>query len=227
MFNATAAGWAKSIYYWLETFNVYYIKYYPWVLTVFWWNEMRKMWVFTCICAFWCSHVSSFRERWQTCHLFVIHLCFYQLRNLWNGFFYSFKAEVAETSRRVKGEMEFNTSRNCIRLVGLNKRTCLWGETMRCTGPSLHIVHRLVGRAGWILPTPASDEAAVDLDYQIIGCVAFWESFSISFSGWLALFTPLCQHLVCPHLCGMSVNERYEATERTHFASVFKCMILP
>lgn len=31
-------------------------------------------------------------------------------------------------------------------------------------------VHRLVGRAGWILPTPASAEAAADLIYQIIGC---------------------------------------------------------
>lgn len=90
------------------------------------------------------------------------------------------------------------------------------GETMWRTGPSLHIVHRLVGRAGWILSTPASAEAAVDLNYQIIGCVAFWESFSISFSGWLALFTPLCQHLVCPHWCGMSVNEQYEAPEMMH-----------
>ncbi len=94
-------------------------------------------------------------------------------------------------------------------------------ETMWRTGSSLRIVHRLVGRAGWILPTPASAEAAVDPNYQIIGCVAFWESFSISFSGWLALFTPLCQHLVCPHWCGMSVNEQNEAAERIHAWNTF------
>lgn len=42
IFNASAAGWAKSIYYWQETLNAFYIKYYFWVLTVLWWNKIRN-----------------------------------------------------------------------------------------------------------------------------------------------------------------------------------------
>lgn len=35
-----------------------------------------------------------------------------------------------------------------------------------------------------------------------------------SFSGWLHLFTPLCQRLVCLPWCWMSVNLEYEAAGR-------------
>lgn len=76
------------------------------------------------------------------------------------------------------------------------------GKQCGTVGSSLCIVNGPVGRGGWILPALTSTQAAADLNYQIIGCVAFWESFSISFSGWFALFTPLCQHLVCPRWFG-------------------------
>lgn len=95
----------------------------------------------------------------------------------------------------------------CISLVSLSWKVA---EAARCTGSSLPCAHRLVVHAGWILPTTASSKSAVDLKHQIIGCVDFWESFSMWFSGWLALFTPLCQHLICPHWCGMSVSEHYK-----------------
>lgn len=75
-FIAMTAGQTKSIYYWLETFNVYYVKYYPWFLTVVWWNKIRKMWVFPGIPAFWSSHVRSFRMRRLTCNSFDTHLSF-------------------------------------------------------------------------------------------------------------------------------------------------------
>lgn len=78
---------------------------------------------------------------------------------------------------------EFTKSR--FNLFFLNKRHACVRKKMWCS--SLCSAHRLVGRAGWILPTSASIQAAVDLKYQLIGCVAFWESFSISFSGWLAV----------------------------------------
>lgn len=107
-------------------------------------------------------------------------------------------------------------------LVRREERVC-GEETMRwCAGSiASALCSGFFGRAGWILPTPASAEAAVDLNYQIIGCVAFWESFSISFSGWLALFTPLRQHLVCPHWCGMSANEQCDAAETIHTWNTF------
>lgn len=50
--------------------------------------------------------------------------------------------------------------------------------------------------AGWILHT-ATAEAAVVLKHRMAGCRALCDSLSISFSGWMLLFTSLFQDLIC------------------------------
>lgn len=58
-------------------------------------------------------------------------------------------AEMSKTSMRVKVETVDESVLGGF--VWTKGHVCV-GETMRCTGSSLHIVHGLVGRAGWILP---------------------------------------------------------------------------
>lgn len=93
---------------------------------------------------------------------------------VWISFFLFLQSRVggmAQTSKKV--EIEFNKGRwKRIELVYLRAKQC------DALGSSPRTVRRHVGRSGWILPTPASAEAAVDLNYQIIGCIAFWEKAS-------------------------------------------------
>lgn len=86
---------AKSIYYELEKLNVFFIKYYPWVVTVLWWNEIRNCG--SAHPAFRCSQCEVFQSE-TTCHLFDTQESFDQLRGFWCEFlfFCFFKATLEE-----------------------------------------------------------------------------------------------------------------------------------
>lgn len=88
IFNASAAGWAKSIYYWQETLNAFYIKYYFWVLTVLWWNKIRN-------CGFFPhAFVLSNGSMWDLSEWddkLVIYLTYKNLLTSWKHFFFPSK----------------------------------------------------------------------------------------------------------------------------------------
>lgn len=162
---------------------MYYIEYQWGGFESFWWSEIRKMWRFfvppTPLGA-----LSDGNDK------LVIHLAYIWLLNTCRAL--AFKKKILQSwSDNIKFQTGWKYRNN----VTVYKSLPVW-FFLKSVLPLISVFfHRLVGSFGWA-------SAAAHLKYQIIGCVAFWEAFSILFSGWLAVLTALVPASCLPTLMG-------------------------
>lgn len=119
------------------------------------------------------------------------------------------------SSKRHPQKTESNTGRWKHEAGVSEQRDMFVGEATLCTWlPGLSCLNSSLTRLRW-----SSSWSELWNNWPLCSLAS-----PFSFSGWLHLFTPLCQRLVCLPWCWMSVNLQYEAAGRGRTWNNSNCM---